>query len=262
MGCVSLTDTSLELQKEGCAFLQQLCCDGETCLRAVAVGGLTTILNTLEKYPAHMATPVMKLVLQICQIIANENSLTVQSIGITGNIGRVFSIFEKTSFPDAQPYVHMCQMVNTSPTALMAVIALCSCVRVQAFCGWGLNMLLQVHTLALAGDNVRTVLVQVGAKKAVTRATEIKFGNDSSVTVPKFLCPPPFAHTAWRNTLEHLYAGEHFFTYMVMWQEWAEKALAALNPPAERVTAPAPPVNNNNAPAPPVNNNSACCVVQ
>jgi hypothetical protein len=119
---------------EGCAFLKQLCCDGETCLRAVAVGGLTTILNTLEKYPAHMATPVMKLVLQICQIIANENSLTVQSIGITGNIGRVFSIFDNTSFPDAQPYGHMCHMVSSSPTALMVVIVLCSGVRVQAFC--------------------------------------------------------------------------------------------------------------------------------
>ena len=128
MGCVSLTDTSLELQKEGCAFLQQLCCDGETCLRAVAVGCFTTILNTLEKYPAHMATPVMKLVLQICEIIP-------QSIGIAGNIGRVLSIFDKTSFPDPQPYAHMCQMVSPSPTALMVVIALCSRVRVQAFCG-------------------------------------------------------------------------------------------------------------------------------
>jgi hypothetical protein len=82
-----------------------------------------------------MATPVMKLVLQICEIIANENSLTPQSIGIAGNIGRVLSIFDKTNFPDPQPYAHMCQMVSPSPTALMVVIALCSRVRVQAFCG-------------------------------------------------------------------------------------------------------------------------------
>ena len=112
MVCEYFLDTSLELQKDACAFLQQLCCDGETCLRAVAVGGLATILNTLETYPAHMGTPVMKLVLQICRIIANETSLTVESIGITGNIGRVFSIFYQTSFPDAEPYVYMCQMVS------------------------------------------------------------------------------------------------------------------------------------------------------
>jgi len=51
-----------------------------------------------------------------------------------------------------------------------------------------MNMLPQVHTLASAADNVRRVLVQVGAKEAVTRA-KIKFGNDSFVTVAKFPCP-------------------------------------------------------------------------
>ena len=50
-------------------------------------------------------------------------------------------------------------------------------------------MLLQVHTLARAADdNVLRVLVEVGAKEAVTRV-KIKFGNDSSVTVAKFPCP-------------------------------------------------------------------------
>ena len=112
MVCEYFPDTSLELQKDACAFLQQLCCDGETCLRAVAVGGLATILNTLETYPAHMGTPVMKLVLQICRVIASETSLTVESIGITGNIRRVFSIFDQNRFPDVEPYVHMCQMVS------------------------------------------------------------------------------------------------------------------------------------------------------
>ena len=110
--CLSRSDPCLELHKEGCALLQRLCYDGETCVRAVAVGGFPVILNSLETYPADLMTPMMKVLVQIVRHICKSSLAWLHSTSVVTNMRRVFSALNKNKVPDAEPYGLMCEMVS------------------------------------------------------------------------------------------------------------------------------------------------------
>ena len=100
----------MELHKLGRAFLQRLCCDGETCARAVAVGVFPAIVNSLETYPADMTTPLMWVLAQIIRHICKAE--TSIHFSVITNMLRIFRALNKNKAPAAEPYRLMCEMVG------------------------------------------------------------------------------------------------------------------------------------------------------